>query len=378
MVECAHRAAWMEIDLTALRNNFRLVRDRVGAERRVMPVVKADAYGHGAVEVSRALAAEGAAMLAVATYDELCELRAAGIVLPVLVLGYVPVACHAGMIEQNGVFTVYDLAQARQIQAAAEKIGQRAVIHIKVDSGLHRLGFIPSPHAAEEIDEICRLPGLEAQGIFSHFAIADSADKTYTRWQHRQFADFLGLLQQRGLTFPLRHLANSASITDLPEYWYDAVRPGIILYGCYPSDQVQPLPGLRPVMQVKAAIVRLAEIPRGSYVSYGCIWQAERESLVATLPLGYADGVSRLLANNAFVLINGRRAPVVGKICMDQIIVDVTDLAAKTPLAVGMETVVLGEQQGERISAEEMAARAQTINYEVLCHFGARLPRRYI
>lgn len=364
------RAAWLEIDLAAARRNLHLVRAHVGAARRIIAVVKADAYGHGAPALSHALLAAGADMLAVATVDELAALRQAGVSAPVLVLGFVPERGYQTALALAGTLTIFSLEQARAVDAAASRLGVRADVHVKVDSGMNRLGFLPTAAAVAAVREMAGLRHLCLAGAFSHFAASDTLDKGFSAGQLAVFERFLAACAAAGVAFPLRHIANSAAVCSYPASWCNAVRPGNILYGNDPSDEVRCLPGMKPVMTVKAEIARLHVVEPGGAVSYGRTWRAARESLVATLPLGYADGLPRLLSNQGFAVIRGRRAPLIGRVCMDQCMADVTDIPA---VREGDIAVLLGDG----LRAEELARQAQTINYEITCRFGARLPKVY-
>ena len=365
------RAAWVEIDLAALRHNYRVIRRRVGEGPRLICVVKADAYGHGAVECARVLQQEGAAMFAVATLAELRQLRQGGIDLPTLVLGHVPEHCYPEMLELQGTFPLYSAAEAKAISDAAAAAGVTAHVHVKVDTGLTRLGFDVSEDSARECALACSLPYIQADAVYSHFAKADSREKEFTLVQHGRFLNFVWLCQREGLTFPWRHIANSAAICDLPDMWHEGARPGIILYGSYPTEEVQPLP-LRQVMSVKARIVNLREVPENTPVSYAGLWVSERRSRIAILPIGYADGLLRQLMGKMEVLIHGRRAPQVGLICMDQIMVDVTDIPEA---ALGDEAVITGRQGDACLPVHELGVLGNTIDYEFMCAFRQRLPR---
>lgn len=366
----ATRAAWVEIDLLAAQQNLRLVRRQVGAERKIIAVVKADAYGHGAPAISRALLAAGADMLAVATVGELAALRAAGIDAPVLILGFVPTQGYGAALRYGAILTIYSLAQAMALDAVAEQLGLQAAVQIKVDTGMHRLGFPPSAEAVRDVVKIAALPHLRLAGAFSHFAVSDILDKRYSVMQLGLFQRFIDRCAEKGIDFPLRHIANSAAICSFPDSWCNAVRPGIILYGCDPSPEVRCLPGMQAVMTVHAQVVRLHTIPAGAYVSYGCTWQAGQPSRIATLPLGYADGLPRLLSNNGCAVFAGGRAPLVGRICMDQCMADVSALPE---IREGDIATLLGDG----IRADDIADQAQTVNYEITCRFGARLPKLY-
>lgn len=374
------RGAWIEIDLGALLNNLRIIRGLIGKNTLLMPVVKADAYGHGIVRCAQALAQGGADRFAVATLEEGVRLREAGIQVPILCLGYLPPRQYEAALDYNLALTVFNEAQAVAISALAVRMNKEAVVHIKVDSGFTRLGFMANEDAASRIEAIKKLPSIRLEAVFSHFAAADFADKSFSHYQNANFSRFIELCEKKGVTFPLRHIANSAAIIDLPQYQYEICRPGIILFGCQPSTEIKPLPGLRPVMSVRAEIARLMWVPAGTAVGYGCTWVAPRESLIATIPLGYADGISRLLNSHgqATVLVKGRRAPVNGQICMDQFMIDVTDVQSEDSLHEGDIITVLGQDGQDMITAEELGERMGTINYEILCLLGNRLPRVYI
>ncbi|MBR2783200.1 MAG: alanine racemase [Firmicutes bacterium] len=365
------RAAWVEIDLAALRHNYRTIRRRVGEGPRLICVVKADAYGHGAVECAKVLQQEGAAMFAVATVAELRQLREGGVDLPTLILGHIPRHCYGEVLRLNGTFPLYSAEQAKGISDAAAAAGRIAHVHVKVDTGLTRLGFDVSEESAARCAMACSLPYIKAEAVYSHFAKADVKEKDFTLVQHGRFLQFIWLCQRQGLSFPWRHIANSAAICDLPDMWHEGARPGIILYGSYPTEQVQPL-DLQPVMSVKARIVNLRTVPAGTPVSYAGLWTAERESRIAILPVGYADGLLRQLMGKMQVLIRGRRAPQLGLICMDQIMVDVTDIP---DVALGDEAVVVGSQGEESIPMHELGVLGNTIDYEFMCAFRQRLPR---
>ena len=368
------RAAWVEIDLAALRNNYRAIRSRIGEKPRIICIVKADAYGHGAVECAKVLQQEGAAMFAVATVAELRQLREAGIDLPVLVLGHIPRNYYPEMLSLRGTFPLYSAEQAKAVSDAAAAAGVLAHVHVKVDTGLTRLGFSSDEEGAAACAMACALPNMKAEAVYSHFAKADIKEKEFTLVQHGRFLQFIWLCQKQGLVFPWRHIANSAAICDLPDMWHEGVRPGIILYGSYPTDEVQPLP-LKQVMSVKARIVSLREVEPGTPVSYAGLWVAERKSRIAVLPIGYADGLLRQLMGKMQVLIRGRRCPQVGLICMDQIMVDVTDVPEA---AIDDVAVITGQQDGECIPMHELGRLGDTIDYEFMCAFRQRLPRVYV
>ncbi|MDR2088377.1 MAG: alanine racemase [Clostridiales Family XIII bacterium] len=369
------RWAWAEVDLRKLAFNMRLVKKSVGTGR-VIAVVKADAYGHGAVPVSRVLLENGADTLAAGTLQEAVALREAGFTCPVLILGLTPDDCCGTLAEYDITPVTASYENARAIARAAEAAGLRKNVFVAVDTGMGRIGVPADESGVAETVRIHSLPGLRLQGIFGHFATADERDKGYAREQAERFDRFCERLKASGVDPGLRTHANSAAVMDLPETHLDAVRPGIMLYGCYPSawSNAEDFP-LQPVLSVKARITFLKTVPCGTSVSYGRTFTTRRESRIGTLALGYADGLPRSLTGKGRVLVRGAYAPIVGTICMDQCMIDVTDIPGA---ALGDEAVVLGAQGGHRVSAEEIGEKAGVINYEVLCGFGQRLPKVYV
>lgn len=366
-------ATWIEVDLQAIAHNMKQITKLVSPGVKVMVVVKANAYGHGAVQVAKTVLAHGASCLAVARLEEALVLREEGISCPILILGYTPVEGYPELIKHQLTQTVYNWEGAMKLNTVARQMGQRATVHIKIDTGMSRLGFLPS--AVDQIVQVTDLPWLEVEGIYTHFAKADSADKSYVKYQHEQFITLLQQLTQRGVVFKIRHAANSAAVIDHPETHLDMVRPGIITYGLYPSTEVACSKlKLKPALSLKSTIAQIKRLPPGTAVSYGCSYVTERESTLATLPLGYADGFSRILTDGE-VLVGGRRVPVVGKICMDQCMVNLgDDMQAQA----GDEVVVIGSQQQASISVEELADKLNTINYEIICMLKDRVPRIYV
>lgn len=378
------RAAWIEVDLQALRENFANIKALVPAETQIVAVVKANAYGHGAVPVAQCLLAEGASRLAVATLDEALELRAAGINVPIMLLGFcgdAPDVLRLA-VEQQIILPLYSLAMGQAVSRAAQAEGRPALCQLVLDSGMGRIGLLPTAEAQQEALAIAKLPGLQLEGMFSHFAAADELDKTHAKKQLTVYQQFAADLAAAGLELPLLNIANSAAIMEMPGAHLDMVRAGIILYGYYPSAEVErERLCLRPALSIKARLTCLKWVPADTPISYGCTFVTERPSLIGTVPVGYADGWRRSLSNRGQVLVAGQRAPIVGRVCMDQFMIDLTDVAAQTRL--NMETlaqaevVLLGEQGQERIDAEEIAARLDTISYEVLSALLPRLPRIY-
>ncbi|MGQ9558389.1 MAG: alanine racemase [Desulfurispora sp.] len=366
-----------EINLAAIARNIQQIRSLLQPGTRIMGVVKANAYGHGAVPVSRVLLQNGASMLAVARAGEAVHLRQAGITVPILVLGYTPGEMFNELLAYSLTQTVFSLDYARQLDEAAARAGKKLTVHIKVDTGMGRLGFW---HAREEalrdVLDIARLPHLEVEGIYTHFAAADSADKTYTEQQIQAFQEFLHRLQKQGLQVALRHCANSAGIIDHPEAHLDLVRPGIILYGLYPSVEVKrERLRLEPAMTFKTRIAQVKEVAAGFSVSYGCTYTTSGNTIIATLPVGYADGYSRLLSARGQVLVRGSRAGIIGRVCMDQCMIDVGHLPGVQP---GEEVVLFGRQGQAWLPVEEWASWIGTINYEAVCMVSARVPRVYV
>ena len=374
--------SWVEIDLAALAGNVRALRRQVGEQCQLMAVVKGDAYGHGAVPCAQTCLAAGADLLAVARLEEALALRQAGIEAPILCLGALAVEQVAQAIQARVMLTAYHLAAAQIAEQEAARLGMTAQLHVKLDTGLCRLGLACDADHQElslaELAQMAALPHCRLQGVFSHFAVADGdtpAEQAYTRSQLAAFCRFVAAARQRGIPLPVCHLANSGAICDLPESYLDLVRPGIILYGSYPSPSVKRIAGIRPVMTVKSHLVQLHRLPAGGSVSYGCTWHAAQDSLIATVPLGYADGVPRLLSNGGSLLLHGQRVPIVGRVCMDQLMVDVSQVSG---VAEGDEVVFLGCQGDQQIPAEEIAARAGTITHEIFIHLASRLPFVYL
>ena len=366
---------WAEISLDNLEHNYRALRGCLEPGCRFVGVVKADAYGHGAAPVARKLEELGADYLAVACLEEALELRRAGIKMPVLILGVTPPEFAAELVEHGITQAVSDLELARAISAAAEKAGKTARIHLKVDTGMGRLGVAAGDDpegAAAALAPLCALPGVEAEGIFTHFAKADT-DEEYTMKQFTRFLDVVDRLEEvYGLRFQIRHCAASAAVLNYPCTHLDMVRPGIALYGHYPDPSCEGLdgPGLLPVMTVKSRVISVKELPAGSSISYGGIHTLARDSRLAVLPVGYADGLHRSLSNQMEVLLHGRRVKQIGRICMDLCMVDVTDLPE---VKAGDVATLFGPE----LPLEEKADILGTIQYELLCSVSRRVPRVY-
>lgn len=368
------RPVWAEIDLDAIEYNIKQIR-KVAKSKEIIGVVKADAYGHGALDVAPVLLKNGADKLAVAVITEALELRSNGITAPIIILGYTPLDFAKDLIENDIEQTVYSLEYAKELSKKAQKLNRIVKVHIALDTGMGRIGFLPDNQGVEDTCEISKLPNIEITGLFTHFSTSDEKDKNYTMNQLEKYKSFYNKLVNQGVNIKLRHAANSAAIIDLPETHFDAVRPGIILYGYYPSDEIiKEKIDLKPALTLKTNVVHVKKMPKGMYISYGRKFQTEKESIIATLPIGYADGYTRLLFNKAKVIINGKLAPVVGRICMDQCMVDVSEVGE---VKVGDEVILIGEQNGIKFNADDIAELIGTINYEVVCMISKRVPRVY-
>lgn len=369
--------AWAEINLDNIAYNVRQVKRRIGKMTEMMAVVKADAYGHGVIETVPTLLENGVSRLAVSMLDEAIQLRELGIKVPILVLSYTDPVRAEEIIEYNITQTVFSHDLPRALSKAAVKMGREARIHIKIDTGMTRVGFKPGYGAVKDVIEINSLPGIVIEGLFSHFSSADEEDPGFTMMQYERFESIVNELNRIGIIIPVKHIANSAAVMRYPNLDLDMVRPGIILYGLYPSAEMKKTAiDLKPAMELKANVVLVKDVEANVPVSYGRTYVTNKETTIATLPIGYADGYSRLLSNRGRVLINGEYSPIIGNVCMDQCMVDVTGInhAVKT----GDEAVLIGSQGGRTITADEIADLTGTINYEVVCLIGKRIPRVYI
>jgi alanine racemase len=364
------RPTWLEVDLEAIAHNVRRVAEIVGPEVGVLAVLKADGYGHGSIRVARTALNNGACYLGVASINEGALLRHTGISAPILVLGFTP-AWQARELVLNGLSaTVFNLDVPQALSQAGRELNRRVAVHVKVDTGMGRLGLLPD-EVVPFVHSLKALPQLTLEGIFTHFSVADS-DPDYTRWQIHRFRQVLGALREAGIEIPLAHAANSAAILSLPESHFRMVRLGLAMYGLHPSPQVHCPPDFRPALAFKTQVAQVKTLPPGSYVSYGNTYQTGGEQRIAVIPVGYADGFRRAPRHWGEVLVRGRRAPIVGRVCMDQTMIDVT---AIPEVRQGDEVVLIGEQGQERITAEDVAQRLGTINYEVVSEILARVPR---
>lgn len=364
-------STYVKIDLDTIAANFDAVRQKAGVP--VMAVVKADAYGHGAIQVARHLQ-DRCAFFGVSSMLEALELRQAGLTAPILILGRMPVSALPHAVRENVRPTIFHYEDAVALSEEAVRQGKVAPFHFAVDTGMSRIGFQPTQAAADICAAIAKLPGITAEGIFSHFATADCADLTAARAQAEKFDAFCAMLTARGVEIPIRHLDNSAGLMNFPNH-YQLVRSGIVTYGMYPSVEVNPdLLPLRPALQWLSRVTHVKQLPPGRPISYGGTFVTQRPTLVATVPVGYADGYRRSLSGKFHVLIRGKKAPILGRICMDQLMVDVTDI----PDVTLDDTVTLvGRDGDEEITMEQIAAAADSFNYEFVCGISRRVPRIY-
>jgi len=361
-----------EIDLHALDHNFKHVMLCANG-RQILAVVKARAYGHGTVEVSRRLLTLGADMLGVALVEEGRELREAGIQTPVLIMGAIFPEQAEAVVSLNLTPVVFSLSVAKALSCAAQKKKKTISVHVKIDTGMGRIGI--SPEAAPAfIASVQKLGGISVQGLMTHFADADLQDKRFASQQIDRFETLLRTLDAQGITVPMRHAANSAAVLDCPRAFFTMVRPGLMLYGYNPLERENASRGLRPVLSLVTRIAFIKKVPAGVAISYGRTFTTLRESRIATLPIGYADGYCRSLSNRGEALVRGIRVPVVGRVCMDMCMVDVTDVPSARE---GDDAVLIGSQGAEWITADDIAAKIGTIAYEVLCGISSRVPRIY-
>ena len=359
------------IDHEALRSNLRQIRDKVGSCVKILCMVKANGYGHGATEISPTLARAGADAFGVATLEEAVQLREAGIQAPLIVLAGVFPAQLDTFVEYKLTPVVHDLISLKALDRESSRRQVELRVHLKIDTGMGRLGFLAA-EADQWIAAIKQAESLHIQGVFSHFSHAESVQGDYTQKQLEIFKRVLGQLRSAGVIPDLVHLANSAATITLPAAYFDMVRPGLMLYGVYPSPNMKEQINLKPVLSWKTKILQLKNVPSGTSVSYGQTYVTECESLIATLPMGYADGYPRFLSNRGEALVRGQRARIAGRVCMDLTMIDVTDIRN---VRQGDEVVLLGRQGGAEISADEIAAWANTISYEILTSIGTRVPR---
>ncbi|WP_167957909.1 alanine racemase [Anaerosporobacter faecicola] len=362
------------INLDAICNNIDEVRRNIDTNTKIMAVIKADGYGHGAVALAKALK-DRVDAYGVAIIEEGIELREAGMTKPILVLGFIPSQQYEKLVSYNIMPTIFGYDMAKQLSDVAVSLGKQVNVHIKVDTGMTRIGFKDNEESIQIIKKISELPNLRIDGLFTHFACADEADKASANKQLKRYLLFADKLEKEGVTIPVKHVSNSASIIDLPEANLDMVRSGISTYGMYPSDEVNKRRLLlKPAITLLSNVVFVKEVEAGVGISYNSTFTTSRNSMIATIPVGYGDGFPRQLSSKGRVLIHGKSAPIVGRICMDQFMVDVTDIPN---VKEGDQVTLIGQDGNESITVEEVAALAGSFNYELVCDIGKRVPRVY-
>ena len=364
-------STYVKIDLDAIAANLDAVKEKTGVP--VMAVVKADAYGHGAVQVARLLESR-CSFFGVSSILEALELRQAGLTKPILILGRTPVSALPIAVQEDVRPTIFYYEDAEVLSREAQRQGKVAPFHFAVDTGMGRIGFQPTREAAELCAKIVQLPGIQAEGLFSHFATADCADLSRAREQAQRFDDFVSMLRELGVEIPICHLDNSAGLMNFPHH-YQMVRSGIVTYGLYPSAEVEPeLLPLKRALQWLSRVTHIKTLPAGRPISYGGTYVTEKPTVVATVPVGYADGYRRSLSGKYYVLIRGKKAPILGRICMDQMMVDVTDIP---DVSIDDTVTLVGRDGDEEITMEAIAAAADSFNYEFVCGISRRVPRIY-
>ena len=375
------RRLWAEIDMDAARHNFLYVRSIIGEGVKLCCVVKANAYGHGALCLSRLYEKLGADVFAVSNIEEAMQLRKGGIKKDILILGYTPAECVRYLIEYKLTQTVYSYEYACELDKQLSALGEDVClpIHIKLDSGMGRLGFLcKDGTVSSDVEKVLKIQSMKTVGIFTHFALSDCGESgdAYTRRQYESFMAAVNALKNKGTDIPCVHCANSASTLDFPEYDVNMVRAGIVLYGISPSRDIRRILDLKPVMSLRSVVSFVKTVERGGSISYGCTFTAEKKMRIATVPVGYADGYLRSNGNGRmYMLVRGKRARIVGRICMDQLMLDVTDIDG---VCMGDTVTVIGRDGDEEISADMIAERNGTIPYEIMCGVGERVPRFYI
>ncbi len=375
------KRAWAQIDLNALQYNYNVVKSMINPKSKIMCVVKADAYGHGAKRLSKEFSKLGADWFAVSNLEEAMQIRKAGVNKPILILGYTPVNMVQVLSDNNISQAAISEDYAKKLSLRAEKINKKIKVHIKLDTGMNRIGIldqndIQRKNAVKSIENILNMSGLIVEGLFTHFAVADEGidGEDYTRMQYENFKCVISDLKEKGIKIPLCHCCNSAAIIDYPDMDMDMVRPGIILYGLLPSNKLKSKLRLKPVMQLKSTVSLVKEIDAGVKISYGGNFISDKKMKIATVPIGYADGYPRYMSGKGEMIVKGKRAKIVGRICMDQLMLDVTDIDGVNQ---GDIVTVLSGEKESRISANDIADINNTINYEIICLVGKRVPRIY-
>lgn len=376
------KRTWAEISLNAIEHNYNVIRNKVADDTKVCCVIKADGYGHGAVELSQIYEKLGADFFAVSNIDEGIEIRKSGSKLPIVILGYTPVSEAENLAEYDISQAVFSLEYAKELSEKCVEEDCICKMHIKVDSGMSRIGFMcqefpRDEYSIEEICEACCLPNLEVEGLFTHFCVSDedAEGREFTKKQYENFIHVRDSLKKRGVDISVVHCSNSGAIEDYPETCCDMVRAGIILYGLAPSSKLADRLDLVPAMTLKTVVAFVKEVQKGATISYGRTFTADRKMKIATVPIGYADGFIRQNAKDGYMMVNGKKAKIVGRICMDQTMLDVTDIE---DVKTGDEVVVFGTGENGEPTADSLAENTGTINYETVCLVGKRVPRIYI
>ena len=370
---------WAEVDLDAVTENIATIKKKIKPDTKMIPVIKTDGYGHGAIPIAKAVESEESIWgFGVATAEEAHVLREKGVKKPLLILGYTFPYSYEKMIEEEIRPTIFMLDVARLLSEKALKIGKVCRVHIKVDTGMTRIGIHPNEEGVELIRQVRELPGIEIEGIFTHFATADETDKSKSYRQLQMFQEFVDRIERElGIKIPMKHCSNSAGILEMPEANMDAVRAGIIIYGLWPSKEVQEKQEveLKPALMLKSRIVYVKMVTANQEISYGGTYITVRDTQVATICIGYGDGYPRSLSNIGYVLVNGQKAPILGRVCMDQFMIDVTDV--KGEVCVGDVVTLIGRDNNEIITMEELGDLSGRFNYELACDIGKRVPRIY-
>ncbi len=375
------RRTWTEVSLNAIKHNFNEIKSKVG-NKKICCVVKADGYGHGAVELSKEYEKLGADFLAVSNIDEGKELRENGVTLPIVILGYTPALNVSELISANLSQAVYSLDYAKMLNENCRNFNDKVKIHIKLDTGMSRIGFMcqefpRDEYSIKEIKQSCELENLQLEGLFTHFCVSDEGKEgiEFTTKQYKNFTTVLNKLKKIGIDPPVVHCSNSGAIEDYPETYCDMVRAGIILYGLSPSSKLNGNLDLIPAMTLKTSVSYVKYIEKGATISYGRTYEAQKKMKIATVPIGYADGFIRKYAKDGYMMIKGKKAPIVGRICMDQTMLDVTDIE---DVKIGDEVIVFGDGTGNSPTADTLAVSADTINYEIVCLISKRVPRVFV
>jgi len=372
------RPVWVEINLNNLKNNVREIKKHIKPKTEIMAVVKADAYGHGAIGIIKTLKEEGIKRFAVAVLSEAIEIRNVDKEVQIMLLGYTPDANLEELISWGITPTIYSLRQAKVLDQLAKEKNKKVAIHINLDTGMHRVGLPIKYRTVEVIKEISEMENIYLEGVYTHFAVADEADKWYTKKQVKDFEYIIDELEKLGVEIPIKHVSNSAAILDLPEFNYDMVRAGLLMYGHYPSEvqEKDRVIDLKQVMSLHSKIYHIRTLEKGESISYGLTYTVNRKSKTGLIPIGYADGYFRRLSNKARIIIKGKNAvaKVAGAVCMDKFVVDITGLE---DVKGGDEVILFGEDEYHSVTPEELADILETINYEVLCAVSKRVPRVY-